>query len=140
MTLQFLGNRADIDAVGEALEGLSVAPARVRLGGGGAFPKVRRGRVLWLGFREGAEALAGAAREVGARLAVLGHEPEARAFHPHLTLARAKAVTDFTEAVAAIDARDALPAWTVDEVVVFESVLRRDGAQYVPRRSIALRG
>jgi hypothetical protein len=33
-----------------------------------------------------------------------------------------------------------LPAWTVAEVVVFESVLRRDGAQYVPRRSIALGG
>ena len=53
VTLQFLGNQADIDAVGDALEGLPVAPARVRLGGGGAFPKVRRGRVLWLGLREG---------------------------------------------------------------------------------------
>ena len=67
VTLQFLGNHADIDAVGDALEGLPVAPARVRLGGGGAFPKVRRGRVLWLGFREGADALAGAAREVERR-------------------------------------------------------------------------
>ncbi len=138
VTLQFLGNRADIDAVGDALEDLPVAPARVQLGGGGAFPKPRRGRVLWLGFREGADAVAHTAREVGARLAALGHEPEAREFHPHLTVARAKTTTDFTDAVAMIDARHALPAWTVAEVVVFESVLRRDGAQYVPRRSIAL--
>jgi 2'-5' RNA ligase len=77
---------------------------------------------------------------VRARLAALGHEPEAREFHPHLTLARARAVTDFTDAVEMIDDRDTLPAWTVAEVVVFESVLRRDGAQYVPRRAIALDG
>ena len=140
VTLQFLGNRADIAAVGAALEDLRTAPARVRLGDGGAFPKVRRGRVLWLGFREGADTVAGVAHEVGARLAALGHVPEAREFHPHLTLARAKAVTDFTTAVEMIDDRDPLPAWTVAEVVVFESVLRSDGAQHLPRRTIALRG
>ncbi len=140
MTLQFLGNRADIDAVGAALEGLAAKPFRARLGGGGAFPKLRRGRVLWVGCREGGEAVRGVAREVGARLAPLGYAPDAREFHPHLTLARAKVPTDLTDAVALIDARDVLPAWTVDEVVVFESVLRRDGAEYVPRATVALRG
>jgi len=46
LTLQFLGNGADVDAVGGALAGFSVPGGRVRLGGAGAFPNARRGRVL----------------------------------------------------------------------------------------------
>ena len=67
----------------------------VRLGGGGAFPSERRAKVLWLGRGRGRRAprrrLAGA---VGALLAPLGHEPEDRPFHAHLTLARLARPTD----------------------------------------------
>jgi 2'-5' RNA ligase len=88
LTLQFLGNRADVDAVAAALREIAVAPADVELRGIGAFPSPRRARVLWIGVAAGASMLTQLAAAVGVLLEPLGHEPEARAYHPHLTLAR----------------------------------------------------
>jgi 2'-5' RNA ligase len=137
VTLQFLGNRADIDAVAAALQGLQEPAATAQLAGLGAFPNARRARVLWVGIADGADTFAALAAEVGARLAPLGHEPEARAFHAHLTLARFKTPVDASAILAAgLDAVG--PPWLVDEVTVFESRLRRSGAQYVPRSAIRL--
>jgi 2'-5' RNA ligase len=74
------------------------------------------------------------ARAVGERLAPLGHPPEARPYHAHLTLARLK-----------VPAGVRLPAvtsvgqpWRVDAVTVYESVLRRSGAEYLPRSVIPM--
>jgi hypothetical protein len=41
--------------------------------------------------------------------------------------------------VAALGSAPVGPAWPVSEVVVFESQLRRAGAQYIPRARIPLR-
>src|SRR5262249_44852213 len=60
-----------------------------RLAGGGAFPSARRASVLWIGVRE-PEPLVRLARAVEAATAELGHRAEDRAFHPHLTVARAR--------------------------------------------------
>src|SRR5436190_9836389 len=49
LTLQFLGDDADVDAVGSALQGFTIPGGFARLGGAGAFPNARRGRVLWIG-------------------------------------------------------------------------------------------
>ena len=54
----------------------------------------------------------------------------ATAYVPHLTLARltsAKKLTDEVEALAPISLG---PAWTVDELTLFESETRREGAVY----------
>jgi 2'-5' RNA ligase len=138
LTLQFLGNRADVDAVAEALQSLASAPADLQLGGGGAFPSARRARVLWVGVARGAEWLGDLAGEVGALLAPLGHEPEDRAYRPHLTLARWKVPTDARPAVERIGDASIGPTWTAGEVVLYESTLRRDGARYVPRTVVSL--
>ena len=79
LTLQFLGDHANIEAVISALGDFSVPGGRVRLGGAGAFPNARRGRVLWIGLAEGSDVVARLARGIGQRLAPLGYEPEARA-------------------------------------------------------------
>jgi 2'-5' RNA ligase len=139
VTLQFLGNKADVDEVAAALANLSVAGDVARIGGAGAFPSERRGRVLWLGLAEGAELLAQLAVAVAALLVRLGHEPEERPFHPHVTLARCKVATDLRPVVAALGQDPVGPPWRVSEVVVFESRLRSTGAQYVPRATIPLR-
>jgi 2'-5' RNA ligase len=138
LTLQFLGNHADVDAVGAALRALAVRAGDVRVGGGGAFPSARRARVLWLGVVEGAELLAQLAAAVGALLAPLGHEPETRAYHPHLTLARWKAPTDARPVVDALGAGPVGPVWRVDEVVLYESRLHPKGAQYGAREVVRL--
>jgi 2'-5' RNA ligase len=130
VTLQFLGNRVDLDAVAGALGALAVTRGVARIGQGGAFPTERRGRVLWVGLIEGAELVTQLAAAVGALLQPLGHEPEQRPHHAHLTLARLKTPTDLREPVVALGTDAVGPGWPVEEVVLYESRLRRTGAEY----------
>jgi 2'-5' RNA ligase len=139
ITLQFLGNVDDLDAVGAALDPLPVAAATVQLGGAGAFPRARRAKVLWLGARQGVDFLGVLAGAVASRLAPLGLVPESRQFHPHVTLARAKQPADVRAAVRALDAAPDGPAWTVQDVVLFESRLGGSGSRYVERSRVTLR-
>jgi 2'-5' RNA ligase len=140
MTLQFLGNRVDLDDVTEALGDLSVRPGPVRFGGFGAFPNERRARVLWLGVAEGAPLLAQVAAAVGVLLGPRGYPPEERDHHAHLTLARCKAPTDLQATLTALGSGFVGPAWTVDDVVLFESLTRSTGAKYMERARFSLSG
>jgi RNA 2',3'-cyclic 3'-phosphodiesterase len=140
LTLEFLGDHADVDAVVAALAGFSVPGGRVRLGGAGAFPNARRGRVLWIGLAEGSDVVARLARGVSERLAPLGYEPEARPFRPHLTIVRCSEPADLRAPIAGLDPVSFGPAWSVDALTVFESRLRREGARYVERASVPLPG
>jgi RNA 2',3'-cyclic 3'-phosphodiesterase len=68
----------------------------------------------------------------------LGFAPERRAFHPHLTLARYRDPADARAALAELGSCDYGPVWSVSDVVLYESRLRRDGAQYIARETIKL--
>jgi 2'-5' RNA ligase len=138
LTLQFLGDDADVDAVAAALDGFSVPGGRVQLGGAGAFPNARRARVLWVGLAEGSDVLARLARGVAECLAHIGYEPEARPLRPHLTLVRCASPTDVRAPIAAFGSDPVGPAWIVDAVCVYESQLRREGARYFERVSVPL--
>jgi 2'-5' RNA ligase len=76
---------------------------------------------------EGRDAITALAAAVARATAPLGVAPEDRPFRPHLTVARAASPTDLRDAVAALDAAGPGPAWSVDEVVLFESDTRSDG-------------
>jgi RNA 2',3'-cyclic 3'-phosphodiesterase len=132
LTLQFLGDHADLGTVAGALDALALREGRVALGGLGAFGSARRARVVWLGVREGDEWLAQAAAAVGALVAPLGHEPEHERFHPHLTLARLRAPTDVRDVLAqAGDPADTVgEVFTVGEIVLFESTQGAGGARH----------
>jgi 2'-5' RNA ligase len=140
VTLQFLGNHADIDAVGTALGGLAVRAGSVALGGVGAFPSARRARVLWVGVITGTAFLAQLAASVGVLLAPLGHEPEAREYHPHVTLARFKAPVDLRDVIDSHAERAVGAPFAVDEVVLYESNVRSAGAEYTARAVVSLSG
>jgi 2'-5' RNA ligase len=138
LTLQFLGNGVDLDAVAVALAALRETAGDAELVGLGAFPRPRRASVLWVGIGDGDELLTRLATAVGRLLAPLGYEPDARPFHAHLTLARFKAPTDVRAVVDAYTTRAVGPRFVVDEVVLYESTLRRTGAQYTARAAIPL--
>jgi 2'-5' RNA ligase len=72
ITVQFLGNVEDLDAIARALDGVEAEPARVRIGGAGAFPSTRRASVLWLGISDGRDWLVDVAADVATRLEPLG--------------------------------------------------------------------
>jgi 2'-5' RNA ligase len=139
VSLQFLGDGADVDAVAAALAELSVQAGVAQLGGLGAFPNERKARVVWLGVAFGDELFGALAREVGKRLAPLGHEPETRPYHAHLTLARCKVPGTVPASLAGAGVVVG-GQWPVGEVVVYESRLRPDGAEYVARAAIPLHG
>jgi len=140
LTLQFLGNRVDLDAVAGALGALSSADGDVRLGGGGAFPSEKRARILWLGVVEGSGLLTDLAAAVGTLLAPVGYPPEDRPFHAHLTLARLNRPSDVRPTVAAIGAEPVGGRWRIGEVVLYESVTRREGATYRAHAAFRLGG
>ena len=76
-------------------------------------------------------------------MAPLGHEPETRPFHAHLTLGRLKVPADVRDRLgpaAAVGVGRVGREWPVGEVVVYESRLRPSGAEYATRAAIPLRG
>jgi len=135
MTMKFLGDTAE-ELVPEATRAIDVAAARhapfnVRVRGAGGFPDTRRPRVLWLALAEGAAGMAALAAGVEASLTAAGFAPEARAFSPHLTVARVKAAgrADYAGACARVNERDA-GSCTIDRVTLYRSELRPDGPVY----------
>lgn len=139
LTLKFLGDvpAASVAALGQALAAgaHSHGPFDLRLAGLSAFPHPQRPRVLWLGVGDTSGGLAGLQRDLEARLAALGHPPEARGFSPHLTLGRLRReasprqAQQVGEALLAEGALD-LGEIAVTSVELFRSELRPTGAVY----------
>ena len=139
ITLQFLGSGVDLDAIAEGMGELTVAAESVRLGGAGAFPRERRGTVLWIGVVTGVGMLGRLAESVGAALSPLGHEQDVRPFHPHVTLARLRVPGDLRGAIEAVGQDPLGPEWQPSSVVLAESRLRSDGARYRVHATFPLR-
>jgi 2'-5' RNA ligase len=134
LTLVFLGEveptRADrvVDAMRRSID---VRPFSMVLGGLGVFPPHGAPRAMWLGLKAGAEAVIEVQRQVAERLARLGIAPDARPFHPHLTLARWRASRN-SDRRRAIDADGQAPIARVEveAVALIESRLSSAGPAY----------
>ncbi len=138
LTLQFLGDAAEPDAVVGALVGLSSAPGAIRLSSIGPLGNPKRATICACFVCEGGEWLCALAGEVNARLAPLGYEPDDRPFLPHLTIARYRRPVNMAALVAAAGDAPNGDAWLVDEVVVYESRLGRGPAEHIVRGRVPL--
>lgn len=142
LTLKFLGNTRQekispvCDALGRAAS--RHAPFTVSIRGVGAFPNPGRPRVLWVGVGEGGEALRALAGTVEESLEKLGFPRERRPFSPHLTIARFKGPADLGGDVLE-DAGDC-GAFEAEEITFFQSILRPEGAEYIPLQRFELGG
>lgn len=139
LTLQFLGDRVEVERVADALRDLDHPSEELQLGGMGTFPRDRRATVLWLGLARGSEWTAALAGALGTRLAPIGHPPDERPFHPHVTLARFDPARDLREPLGALDAATVGPAWRPAEVVLYASHPHREGARYEALATFPLR-
>jgi 2'-5' RNA ligase len=132
VTLQFLGDvdMARIPEIAQAVKqaAAEVDPFEMICRGIGAFPNLERPRTLWIGVERGAEELCDVQRRIEARLSELGFRPEARKFHPHLTLGRVKHSRP-RELAQMLEGRENFQAGAtlVSEVVVYSSQLEREG-------------
>ena len=92
VTLKFLGEvrRERVAAVEEAITRVATETRAfsTTLGGFGAFPTIRRPRVIWLGVGANSE-LRCLKQDLEWALGDVGFDAETRAFHPHVTLGRA---------------------------------------------------
>jgi len=121
------------DLMKEKLAGRPAIPLRVR--GTGAFPSRDRPRVLWVGIESPDDAVTKLAAEVDGWVAELGFSKEERPFHPHLTLGRVKqGAADVLEGLETVE----LGECALSAVVLYRSVLKREGAEYTPLASFPL--
>ncbi len=138
LTLAFLGNvRAELASavveVGEAAAATAgTRHTSLQLHGAGAFPNLRRARVLWAGVAGEAETLITLATTLAAGCREAGLRFEDRELVPHLTLARlpqpaplSQPVLDMVTAATATS-----PAWQARELCCYRSILNRTGARY----------
>ncbi|GMV04738.1 MAG: RNA 2',3'-cyclic phosphodiesterase [Gemmatimonadota bacterium] len=136
VTLKFLGEvRPErVGAVEETLARVAqgTPPFPLALAGFGAFPTIRRPRVIWLGVDATPE-LRCLKQDLEWALADCGFEAETRAFHPHLTLGRADprdgagAFRGLDEVVAGLEFHAEVRMHSVD---LMRSHLSRAGARY----------
>jgi len=139
ITLRFLGKLDQITfetLLGRLDEVDLGAPFELQFRGLGAFPRPNRAAVLWLGTTGGSDALEGTAAAVEDAVAQAGLMPEERPFHSHLTLSRIRPPEDVRHLL------DAVPAFplrqVVERITVFESLLGRGPAIYVPLETFPL--
>ena len=129
-------DRAVVEGIADRLDGTAGRAIQVALGEAGAFKRSRLARVVWLGLKSGAEDLSALAARVEAECRAVGVAPEARAFQPHLTLARARSRDGARQ--PDLPAIPTLAPWQADELILYWSHLKKDGAVHEPIRRIAL--
>lgn len=131
LTLGFIGevDRRRADEIATALQMIDGPCPTLAIDGVGAFD--RRGTVHTLYARVAPdEALFRLRQRVDRAIASVGLPPEHRAFVPHVTLARlsqsAPAIVGFVQRNAGLTA----PAATLDDFLLYESMLGSGGAVY----------
>jgi 2'-5' RNA ligase len=146
LTLKFLGevSPSNLEILTKILraEAQKHAAFDLKVAGLGAFPSLRRPRVIWVGI-EAPPALLAFQRGVETESVRLGYAAEERPFSPHLTLARVshsaspQDVRLIGESLSGVTVGD-LGTVHVDHVVLFRSDLRPGGAVYTPLYSAPL--
>ena len=141
LTLRFIGEveRPMAEDVAAALDGIRSPPFSLALAGVGQFAQRNRGS-LWAGVIP-RDPVAALAAKIERACVSAGLEPEHRAFHPHITLARwngsaAQLVKSFLQRNAGL----ASPPFAVESFTLFESHLSRHGPHYEAIADYALRG
>lgn len=136
LTLKFFGDvfADDIRAISAACvqEAAKEAPFTLSFRGLGAFPTVKRPRVLYLGLEGDATRLTDFQSILENRLSETGFTGENRPFTPHLTLARIKELRE-PEKIAKETteiAKYATKQFTAQEMTLFQSDLTPGGAVY----------
>lgn len=146
VTLQFLGtiDRTRCDAyeaaMRTALAGTSAIGFRVE--GLGCFPDRRKPRVLWAGVTIGADVITAMQGRLVEAMRPLGHEPERRPYHPHVTLGRVRSSCGLRELRERL-VRKVGPSpveLTANEVCLQRSRLTPRGAIYDTLLAISLHG
>ena len=138
LTLRFIGEveRHTGDDVAASLEQIRFQRFALSLDGVGSFEKHRHG-ALWAGVQP-KDQLKALNAKVERACQTAGLEPERRAYHPHITLARWKGRPRHIDRFQEKNAGLASDPWEVSEFILYESRLGHEGAHYEPIAAYAL--
>lgn len=135
VTLKFIGEVKDtkVQEIKTALTHITTQPFRVEFKQIGFFPAPKSARVFWAGVNA-SEALPQLAAAIEQSLEPLGIAREKRAYHAHLTLARApednrQCFRLLQERLAAEEAPQ-FGTMTAQEFFLYQSQIMRGGARY----------
>ena len=139
LTLRFIGEveRPLANDLAAALSSVAFPPFDLAIQGVGRFDHGRRG-ALWAGVRP-KEELNALAAKIERACQATGLQPERRAYHPHITLARWSGgkpnLDSWLEQHSALRS----DTWAVREFILYESRLGQGGAHYEPVLAITMR-
>jgi len=138
LTVRFMGHleRSTAEEIADRLTAGGPKSFDLELGDIGAFNRGRLARVVWVGLRNGIAEATAIAGLVESECVRAGLEAETRPYHPHLTLARAKARDGAP--LPELPSLPRLDPWRAEELVLYRSRLGRAGSVYEPLRRIRL--
>lgn len=141
LTLKFIGNTFPydepkiIDAVTEMMQSHNTFD--MVFDNVGIFGSHYAPRVIWLGMKNTPQQLLSLADDVLDTFDKIGFPRDRQNFVPHLTLARIKKLYDkeyFTKIIAAVEQKPYI-SQNVNEVILFQSILRTEGPIYKIEKS-----
>jgi RNA 2',3'-cyclic 3'-phosphodiesterase len=145
VTLKFIGELKEerLDEIKQSLTSIKAKPFEVKFEGIGYFPPNRSPRVFWAGVHATND-LPQLATAIDQKLAQLGIEREEKAYHPHLTLARAGSGPGASRVFRRLQeqlATEEPPHFgrmTAHEFYLYQSRLSRGGAHYAKLERFSL--
>ncbi|HEX8192811.1 MAG TPA: RNA 2',3'-cyclic phosphodiesterase [Allosphingosinicella sp.] len=133
LTLRFIGevDRHQASDIHAALGAIHHPPFETAVSGIGTFSRRGQPEVIWAGLAPH-EPLAALHKKVDQALTRAGVEPDRRAFHPHITLARLKRTSGPVGNLIGGAGGISSPPFTVETFALYESRLTPEGAVYSP--------
>lgn len=145
LTLKFLGDTQE--SLREKLEvQLCKAAAQhkrfpMSLSGLGVFPGVRCPKVIWAGITQGEEPLKSLVCSLERECEILGFPREKHEFKAHLTIARLRSATGTPYLVNELERQKGvlIGDLPVNDILLIQSILHREGPEYIVRERFNLR-
>ena len=138
LTLKFLGNieQVKVQEISEALDSIAKGfkAFAIQFSKIGAFPNMRRPRVIWMGIDKGSDALKLLNGKTESGMERIGYAKEKREYRSHLTLGRVRSLKNISELAKLIDEAqlDFQDEIKIDRLILFQSTLTLKGAIYTP--------
>lgn len=135
LTARFLGDTDEklVPEIGALMDKVAATsgPVECTLDRLGAFPDLKRPRVIWVGLGPNTEPLAIMSDTLEHGVRELGFAPETKRFRPHLTLGRVKDADHLEALLMAIQQFRVTPmSFDFDRLVLFKSTLTPSGSIY----------
>ncbi len=133
-TWRFFGDTpiSKVESIRNELEQIRFSPFTIRMGGVGAFPSIRRPRVIWIGVTHNADAMRELKIMTEDKLGNLGYPLERREFTPHATIARVRTVKNRDAILRNLEAvsHESVGTMLVDAIRMTKSTLTPSGPIY----------